>query len=62
MVFRVLAGIIGSFILLLGLPIALSGEFAGHWWESALVASCSLYSGIGLVIGAWTGRWYGSRA
>ena len=62
MVFRVLAGIVASLILLVGLPIALSGAFADSWWESALWAICDLYAGIGLAIGARTGRWYRARA
>ena len=62
MVFRVLAGIIAALLLLLGPPIALSGAFADSWWESALWVICDLYAGIGLAIGARTGRWYGTRA
>ena len=59
--FRVLAGIIAAFLLLVGLPMALSGAFIHAWWESWLWAICSLYGGIGLAIGAYTGRWYGAR-
>jgi hypothetical protein len=61
MVFRVLAGIIAAFLLLIGLPLALSGAFADTW-ESWLWAIVSLYAGIGLALGARTGRWYGVRA
>lgn len=61
MVFRVLAGIIAAFLLLVGLPLALSVAFAGTW-QSWLLAICSLYAGIGLALGARTGRWFGSRA
>ncbi len=67
MVFRVLAGIIAAFFLLVGLPLALSGAFVHAWWESWLCAICYLfcaicylYGGIGLAVGAYTGRWYGS--
>ncbi len=60
MVFRVLAGIIAVFFLLVGLPLALSGAFVDAWWESWLCAFCYLYGGVGLAIGAYTGRWYGS--
>ena len=61
-VFRVLAGIIAAFLLLVGLPLALSGAFTHTWWESWLWAIDSLYAGIGLALGARTGRWYGVRA
>ena len=61
-VFRVLAGIIAVFLLLIGLPLALSGAFVGTWWESCLWAIGSLYAGIGIAVGARTGRWYGVRA
>ena len=62
MVFRVLAGILAAFLLLVGLPLALSGAFLDRWWESALWAIGSLYAGIGLAVGARTGRWYDVRA
>jgi hypothetical protein len=62
MVFRVLAGIIAAFLLLIGLPMAASGAFTDSWWESLLWEICSLYAGIGLALGASTGRWYGVRA
>ena len=61
MVFRVLAGIIAVFLLLIWLPLALSGAFADTW-ESCLWGIASLYAGIGLAVGARTGRWYGVRA
>ena len=62
MVFRVLAAIIAALLLLVGFPLALSGSFMDTWWESAIWAATSLYAGIGLGLGARTGRWYGSRA
>jgi hypothetical protein len=62
MVFRVLAGIIEAFLLLIGLPMAASGAFTHTWWESLLWVIDSLIAGIGLAGGAWTGRWYGVRA
>jgi hypothetical protein len=62
MVFRVLAGIIAAFLLLVGLPLALSGAFIEIWWESGLWAIGCVYAGTGLALGARTGRWYGIRA
>jgi hypothetical protein len=61
-VFRVLAAIISAFLLLVGFPLALSGAFMDTWWESAIWAIGSVCAGIGLAIGARTGRWYGVRA
>jgi hypothetical protein len=61
MVFRVLAAIIAALFLLVGFPLALSGAFMETWWDSAIWAITSLYAGIGLGLGARTGRWYGSR-
>jgi hypothetical protein len=49
-------------LLLIGLPLASSGAFTDTWWESWLWAIGSLFAGIGLAVGAWTGRWYGVRA
>jgi len=62
MVFRILAGIVAAFLLLIGLPLALSGAFVDAWWESCLWAIAALYAGIGLAVGARTGHWYGGRA
>jgi hypothetical protein len=61
MVFRVLAGIIAAFLLLIGLPLALSAAFADTW-ESCLWVVGSLYAGIGLAVGARTCWGYGVRA
>jgi hypothetical protein len=60
--FRILAGILAALLLLVGLPLAVSGAFMDTWWESGLWATGSLYAGIGLAVGARTGRWYGVRA
>jgi hypothetical protein len=62
MLFRVLAGIIAAFLLFVGLPMASSGAFTESWWQSVLWVACSLFAGIGLALGAYTGRWYGIRA
>ena len=59
MVFRVLAAILAAIFLVISLPLALSGAVTNTWWESWLFAICSLYAGIGLALGARTGRWYG---
>jgi len=61
-VFRVLAAVIAALFLIVGLPLALSGAYTHTWWESWLWAICSVYVGIGLAVGARTGRWYGARA
>ena len=61
-VFRILAAIEAAFILLVGFPLALSEAFMDNRWESAILAIVSLYAGIGLALGARTGRWYGVRA
>lgn len=61
-VFRILAGILAAFLLLVGLPLAASGAFVDSWWESGLWAIGSLYAGIGLAVGGRTGQWYGIRA
>lgn len=62
MVFRVLAGILAAFILLVGLPLAFSGALGESWWWSWFWAIDFLYAGIGLAVGARSGRWYGIRA
>ena len=61
MVFRVLAGIIGAVLLLAGPPLALSGAIGDTWMSWVCSVAC-LYAGIGLAVGARTGRWYGIRA
>ena len=55
-VFRVWAGIIAVFLLLVGLPCAIS-ESHDHGWEAWFGAFCCLYGGIGMACGAWTGEW-----
>jgi hypothetical protein len=60
MVFRVLAAIIAFFLLAVDLPLGLSGAFTETWWESWFLIISSLYAGIGLAVGARTGRWYNS--
>ena len=62
MMFRVLAGIISACLLLIGLPLAVSGAFMPTWWESGLWAIGCVYAGIGLAVGARTGRWFSVRA
>jgi protein-S-isoprenylcysteine O-methyltransferase Ste14 len=60
--FRILAGIIAAFLLLVSLPLAISGAFTDSWWESAIWALASLFAGIGMALGARTSRWYGTCA
>jgi hypothetical protein len=63
MVFRVLAGILAAFLLLCGLPMALHEVFTGsgeHRLWGILLAIGSVYSGVGLAVGARTGRWFKS--
>ena len=57
--FRVLAGVLAAFLLLLGLPLAL-GQSDTEGWPAWVAAGCCLYAGVGLAFGAWTGRWYGN--
>ena len=64
-VFRILAGIVAAFILLVSLPLALyeaiTATFVG--WETLLnwfMVLCCIYAGIGLAVGARTGRWFNS--
>lgn len=64
MVFRVLAGVIATFLLLIGLPVALSEVFTSSCdllWN-IFSAICCLYGGLGLAVGARTGWWYDVRA
>ena len=56
-VFRVLAGIIGAFLLLVGLPIGIYDLFNNGIWPAGFSVLCSLFAGVGLVIGARTGEW-----
>ncbi len=67
--FRILAGILGAFLLLYGLPISLLAfleatqrEAMTGFIESCFYAVCCLFGGIGLTVGAWTGRWFNSPA
>jgi hypothetical protein len=55
-VFRILAGIMAAFLLLIGLPAALSEAGSGGW-QAWFGAFCCLYAGVGLAVGARTGRW-----
>lgn len=59
-VFRLLAGLLAAFLLLVGLPAALSeaGSGGGEAWFCAF---CCLYAGVGLAVGARTGKWMDFR-
>jgi hypothetical protein len=58
--FRVAAGVLGAFILLVGLAIQVVQMDQGELlpW---LFLFASLYGGVGLAVGAWTGRWYNAK-
>jgi protein-S-isoprenylcysteine O-methyltransferase Ste14 len=56
-VFRILACVIAVFLLLIGLPAAIS-EALNRVWEGWFCAFSCLYAGVGLATGAWTGRWF----
>jgi phage shock protein PspC (stress-responsive transcriptional regulator) len=67
--FRILAGLLGGILLLYGLPVsllelleavqlqAITGSI-----EACFCAVCCLVGGIGLMLGAYTGRWFNSPA
>jgi hypothetical protein len=51
-----LAGIIAVFLLLVGLPWAISERHDGGW-QAWFNAFCCVYAGIGMAAGAWIGEW-----
>ena len=55
--FRILAGLIGAFLLLVGLPASLLEAQTGSL-EAWFFAVCCLVGGIGMALGAYTGRWF----
>lgn len=55
--FRVLAGVIAAFVLLVSLPLAMLEGIDGGGWQAWVLALCSLFAGIGMVVGARTGHW-----
>lgn len=58
--FRILAGLIGAFLLLFGLPVSLI-EVPTEPLKAGFIAVCCLVGGIGLGLGAHTGRWFNSQ-
>ena len=56
-VFRVLAGLVAIFLLLVGLPAAIVEALNSHVWEPWFAAICCLIGGIGMAESARTGRW-----
>lgn len=56
--FRVLAGVMGTVLLCFSLPVSLI-NFEWGVWGIVFVAS-SFIGGMGLLTGAFTGRWYSS--
>lgn len=57
MVFRVLAGIIAVFLLLVALPVAVLGDSGHETWYTWFNALCCFFGGVGMAVGARTGRW-----
>ena len=55
--FRVLAGLIGLFLLFFSLPVSLLDEQIESLQRIFFIA-CSFIGGIGLVTAAYTGRWF----
>jgi hypothetical protein len=59
--FRILAGLIGLFLLSYSLPVSLLDAQIGLL-ERIFFVACSLVGGIGLVAAAYTGRWFHSAS
>jgi hypothetical protein len=59
--FRILAGLLGLSLLFFSLPVSLLDAQLGLL-ERIFFVACSFIGGIGLVIAAYTGRWFSSRA
>jgi hypothetical protein len=59
--FRILAGLIGLFLLCFSLPVSLLDAQIG-FLERIFFVACSFIGGIGLVTAACTGRWFRSAA
>lgn len=56
-VFRVLAGILAVFLLLVGLPAAVLVVRDGGTWQAWFAVVSCIFASIGLATGARTGRW-----
>jgi hypothetical protein len=59
--FRILAGLIGLFLLFFSLPVSFLDAQSGLL-ERIFFVACSFIGGIGLVSAAYTGRWFNSPA
>jgi len=64
--FRILSGFVAAFILLVSLPLAIyeaacngGGWNWESWWNWFVVLGC-VYAGVGMAVGAKTGRWFNS--
>ncbi len=55
-IFRVLAGALALFLLLVGLPLEVL-EVRDGKWLACFGAACCYFAGIGFAVGARTGRW-----
>jgi|GEM_PF-3046536 len=58
--FRILAGVVAAVVLIIGFPAAVMETFRTGGWEAAFCGICCVYAGVGLAMGARTGRWYGA--
>lgn len=56
-IFRVLAGVLALFLLLVGLPAAVVEVLDSGSWQAWFVAISCYFAVIGLAVGARTGRW-----
>ena len=56
-IFRVLAGVLALFLLLVGLPLEVLEVRDGGTWQAWFGAVSCYFAGIGLAVGARTGRW-----
>lgn len=61
MPFRVLALVIGVFGLCFCLPVALIDADLGTW-ERVFFVACSFIGGVGLLMAAYSVRWFNSSA
>lgn len=59
--FRVLAGLLAMFTLLVSLPMALYEARTGTLSDWLMVLCC-ICGGVGLAVGAKTGHWFNSHA
>ncbi len=56
-IFRVLAGVLALFLLLVGLPLEVLEVRDGGTWQAWFGAASCYFAGIGFAVEARTGRW-----